>query len=286
MQPSELAGENTILLNVGHCFRDQVLESCPELNRADAHVPRTNSLETVRNMVASGLGISVLPRDALTPKYHSRMVVPVPFAQPAPSRRVALAYRRSFPRPAAIAALREVGRRRAAVPRRNRPTNETDPRLGRPVHYRTNGANDPRISRARSSLITGASTGIGAAAARAFARGGQRGSSCITTRAASAAEKVVADIKAAGGEGACWSAATSCVEADVKRIVAETLARVRRRIDVLINNAGGMLGRVKIEDYTVEHIHRVLALNCTQVALFMREACRSCASRSPATSST
>ena len=36
--PSELAGENTILLNVGHCFRDQVLESCPELNRSDAHV--------------------------------------------------------------------------------------------------------------------------------------------------------------------------------------------------------------------------------------------------------
>jgi LysR family hydrogen peroxide-inducible transcriptional activator len=107
VRPDELAGENTILLNVGHCFRDQVLESCPELNRADAHMPRTNSLETVRNMVASGLGISVLPRDALTPKYHSRLVVPVPFTRPAPSRRVALAYRRSFPRPAAIAALRD-----------------------------------------------------------------------------------------------------------------------------------------------------------------------------------
>ena len=40
---------------------------------------------------------------------------------------------------------------------------------------------------------------------------------------------------------------------------------------MLINNAGGMLGRVKIEDYTVEHIDRVLSLNCTQVALFMRE---------------
>jgi LysR family hydrogen peroxide-inducible transcriptional activator len=107
VQPSELTSENTILLNVGHCFRDQVLESCPELNRSDAHMPRTNSLETVRNMVASGLGISVLPRDALTPKYHSRLVVPVPFTKPAPSRRVALAYRRSFPRPAAIAALRD-----------------------------------------------------------------------------------------------------------------------------------------------------------------------------------
>jgi len=107
VDPAELAREHTILLNVGHCFRDQVLESCPELNRGEAPVTRTNSLETVRNMVASGLGVSVLPRDALTPKYHSRLVVPVPFAKPVPSRRIALAYRKSFPRPAAIAVIRE-----------------------------------------------------------------------------------------------------------------------------------------------------------------------------------
>ena len=107
VHPDELATEHTILLNVGHCFRDQVLDRCPELNRADAQVTRSNSLETVRNMVASGLGISVLPHDALTPKYHSRLVVPVPFARPAPSRRIALAYRKSFPRPEAVAAIRE-----------------------------------------------------------------------------------------------------------------------------------------------------------------------------------
>jgi LysR family hydrogen peroxide-inducible transcriptional activator len=107
IQPSELASEHTILLNVGHCFRDQVLDACPELNRGDAPVTRTNSLETVRNMVASGLGVSVLPRDALTPKYHSRLVVSIPFAKPVPTRRIALAYRKSFPRPAAIAAIRE-----------------------------------------------------------------------------------------------------------------------------------------------------------------------------------
>ena len=103
---ADLAGEHAILLGVGHCFRDQVLDACPELNRGDAHVTRTSSLETIRNMVASGLGISVLPRDALTPKYHSRLVVPVPFARPAPARRVAIAYRKSFPRPQAIAAIR------------------------------------------------------------------------------------------------------------------------------------------------------------------------------------
>lgn len=107
VHPDELSGEHAILLNVGHCFRDQVLDACPELNRQDVPTARTNSLETVRNMVASGLGVSVLPRDALTPKYHSRLVVPVPFAKPAPSRRVALAYRKSFPRPQAIEVLRE-----------------------------------------------------------------------------------------------------------------------------------------------------------------------------------
>ena len=107
IDPSELASEHAILLNVGHCFRDQVLDSCPELNRSGAPVTRTNSLETIRNMVASGLGVSVLPRDALIPKYHSRLVVPVPFSRPVPSRRVALAHRKSFPRPAAIAAIRD-----------------------------------------------------------------------------------------------------------------------------------------------------------------------------------
>jgi LysR family hydrogen peroxide-inducible transcriptional activator len=105
IRPDELAAEHPILLNVGHCFRDQVLDACPELNRAESHVARTGSLETVRNMVASGLGVSVLPRDALTPKYHSRLVVPVPFTRPAPSRRVALAFRRSFPRPEAVKAI-------------------------------------------------------------------------------------------------------------------------------------------------------------------------------------
>jgi 3-oxoacyl-[acyl-carrier protein] reductase len=81
---------------------------------------------------------------------------------------------------------------------------------------------------------------------------------------------VAADVKAAGGEAALIKGDVM-IEDDVKRIVRETAAAFGR-IDVLVNNAGGMLGRVKIEDYTVEHINRVLSLNCTQVALFMREA--------------
>jgi 3-oxoacyl-[acyl-carrier protein] reductase len=117
-------------------------------------------------------------------------------------------------------------------------------------------------------LITGASTGIGAAAALAFAR---EGSKVVVHYNASkaAAEGVARDIKAAGGT-VTLAGGDVMQEADVKRIVTETMAAYGR-IDVLINNAGGMLGRVKIEEYTVEQINRVLALNVTQVALFMRE---------------
>ena len=117
-------------------------------------------------------------------------------------------------------------------------------------------------------LITGASTGIGAAAALAFAR--ERSNLVIHyNESGDAARAVAANVKKLGAE-AVLSAGDVTREADVKRIVAETLSAFGR-IDILINNAGGMLGRVKIEDFTLEHINRVLALNVTQVALFMRE---------------
>jgi len=117
-------------------------------------------------------------------------------------------------------------------------------------------------------LITGASTGIGAAAALAFAR---NGSKLVVHYNASrdAAAKVAAAIKGLGAS-VVLVGGDVMQEANVKRVVAETMAACGR-IDVLINNAGGMLGRVKIEDYTEEHIGRVVSLNVTQVAMFMRE---------------
>ena len=142
-------------------------------------------------MVASGLGISVLPRDALTPKYHSRLVVPVPFAKPVPSRRVALAYRRSFPRPEAIAAMRDAV---AACRGAKDIGQEHRPDTNRPRGYRM--ATDLT---GKVVLITGASTGIGAAAARAFAGAGARVVVHYNASREPAAQ-VVADIKAAGGE--------------------------------------------------------------------------------------
>ena len=120
----------------------------------------------------------------------------------------------------------------------------------------------------KAVLITGASTGIGAAAARAFAAAGSR---VIVHYNASRepAQALVGELRAAGAE-AVLAAGDVTDETSVKRIVAETMAAFGR-IDVLINNAGGMLGRIRIEDYTVEHIGRVVDLNVTQVAVFMRE---------------
>ena len=107
----ELAGENLLLLSIGHCFRDQVLGACHEFTRAPASGKQGNSLETIRNMVASGMGISVLPATALTPKYSNPLVKALDFVAPRPSRRVVLACRQGFPRRAVIEAIvRAIGR--------------------------------------------------------------------------------------------------------------------------------------------------------------------------------
>lgn len=98
----ELHNENLLLLNIGHCFRDQVLDACHEFARAPAVGKQGNSLETIRNMVASGMGISVMPATALTPKYSNPLVKAIDFAQSKPSRRIVLAYRQGFPRTAVV----------------------------------------------------------------------------------------------------------------------------------------------------------------------------------------
>lgn len=105
VKPGDLAGERVLLLNTGHCFSNQVVEACPELGRQGSEAQQGNSLETIRNMVASGLGITVLPCSANSEKYRSRLLKVVPFVAPAPSRRVALAWRKSFGREKAVAAL-------------------------------------------------------------------------------------------------------------------------------------------------------------------------------------
>lgn len=105
---AELTDENLLLLSVGHCLRDQVLEACARFARPNDTAKQGNSLETLRSMVASGLGITVLPATALTARYASALVRRIPFAPPVPARRVVLAARRGYHRPRAVALLAEI----------------------------------------------------------------------------------------------------------------------------------------------------------------------------------
>jgi len=116
---AELKAQTMLLLGTGHCFRDQVLEVCPELSRysqASAGIQKTfegSSLDTIRHMVASGIGITVLPWMAQPPdvlaglRRDDGLLAYVPFEPPAPIRRVVLAWRRSFTRGAAVDAVRD-----------------------------------------------------------------------------------------------------------------------------------------------------------------------------------
>jgi len=110
----ELKTETMLLLGNGHCFRDQVLEVCPEMSRLSTNgdgIARTfegSSLETIRHMVASGIGVTVLPVASI-PDMNAPdgMLRYVPFSEPTPSRRVVIASRKTFTRGAAIEAVRD-----------------------------------------------------------------------------------------------------------------------------------------------------------------------------------
>ena len=102
----ELADEQVLLLTEGNCMRDQVLDSCVELASRQRIKGLTNTLQgssinTIRHMVASGLGISVLPATSLTENDHMLFSI-IPFKSPAPERRVLLAARRHFVRQKAL----------------------------------------------------------------------------------------------------------------------------------------------------------------------------------------
>lgn len=105
IKTAELGNEKVLLLSSGHCFSNQVREACSELNNSAGETQQGNSLETIRNMVASGLGITVLPVTANSEKYRSKLTREIPFAPPAPARRIALAWRKGFARKQAIEVL-------------------------------------------------------------------------------------------------------------------------------------------------------------------------------------
>ncbi|WP_039915236.1 hydrogen peroxide-inducible genes activator [Cellvibrio mixtus] len=110
----DLQSQSLLLMGQGHCLREQVLALCPALrNEANAsvvNIPRAegNSLETLRYMVAAGLGLSILPRSAAEANLcQTNRLVARPLAIPGSQRRLALAWRASFPRHKAIDVLRK-----------------------------------------------------------------------------------------------------------------------------------------------------------------------------------
>jgi LysR family hydrogen peroxide-inducible transcriptional activator len=118
IDPALLADHQVLLMGEGHCFRDQVLEACPGLKDAirsnhdkGQAVLEGSSLETLKYMVASGLGITVLPASAASlDHYNSASLTIRNFRSPAPTRTVALAWRVSYPRHKAIDVLTDAFR--------------------------------------------------------------------------------------------------------------------------------------------------------------------------------
>jgi LysR family hydrogen peroxide-inducible transcriptional activator len=123
IKSEDLAKENILLLGPGHCFRDQILEACPSIQTPkptsannsssadDINPIRTasegSSLETLRHMVASGIGITILPASAAISCYGPETLITRPLADTQASRAVGLAWRASFPRHKAIDVLRQ-----------------------------------------------------------------------------------------------------------------------------------------------------------------------------------
>jgi LysR family transcriptional regulator, hydrogen peroxide-inducible genes activator len=106
IKAEELSDEKVLLLSSGHCFSNQVTQACPELSRK-GEVLQGNSLETIRNMVASNLGITVLPTSATVARYANPLLKVIPFEKPVPTRRIAIAWRKSYVRTQAIEKLVE-----------------------------------------------------------------------------------------------------------------------------------------------------------------------------------
>lgn len=108
LRTSDLAGERLLLLEEGHCLREHALEACARAGTEEQDF-RATSLETLRQMVASGAGITLLPRLAAEGPFASvRGLVVRPFVPSGPSRQIGAAWRRSTSRSAALAAVCDI----------------------------------------------------------------------------------------------------------------------------------------------------------------------------------
>jgi LysR family transcriptional regulator, hydrogen peroxide-inducible genes activator len=107
VDPDRLLEQPLLMLGRGNCFRDQVLDLCTRAGEGGPQVLEGSSLETIRHMVASGVGITVMPATAVDGISRSDALLRVkPFTEPTPTRRVGMVWRASFPRHQAIDLLR------------------------------------------------------------------------------------------------------------------------------------------------------------------------------------
>ena len=109
--PEDLASQDLMLLGAGHCFREQVIKACPNCMSGNSELTRTlegGSLETIRHMVAAGTGITVLPRTSIMHGTKNESMIDIkPFKTPPPTRTVAIAWRKHYPRKEAIVTIRD-----------------------------------------------------------------------------------------------------------------------------------------------------------------------------------
>jgi LysR family transcriptional regulator, hydrogen peroxide-inducible genes activator len=109
IKTQDLKGQTLLLLEDGHCLRDQALEVCSRVDVREPEDFRATSLETLRQMVVAGLGITLLPELAVEAPFGSQRGLAVRrFAKPAPARTVGAVWRKSSTRSAVIAAVCDV----------------------------------------------------------------------------------------------------------------------------------------------------------------------------------
>ncbi|HSI58028.1 MAG TPA: LysR substrate-binding domain-containing protein [Ideonella sp.] len=111
LSETDLAGENVLLLEEGHCMREQALAICSAVSSDQREELKATSIETLRQMVAAGVGCTLLPQLAAAPGVGSianHMVEILPFAAPVPTRKIGLVWRHRYPREATVRGLGEL----------------------------------------------------------------------------------------------------------------------------------------------------------------------------------
>ncbi|MGB0126918.1 MAG: LysR substrate-binding domain-containing protein [Rhodocyclaceae bacterium] len=107
VDPHRLLEQPLLMLGSGNCFRDQVLDLCASVGHGNPQVLEGGSLETIRHMVASGVGVTVMPASAVdTLPPDDALLCARPFCDPQPMRRVGLVWRVSYPRHQAVDVVR------------------------------------------------------------------------------------------------------------------------------------------------------------------------------------